>query len=54
MVRTSYEVRFVLVQYAEMDFHSASTLKQQSMGRHVAQLGFASLIMSQPFFGFTV
>ena len=33
------EVRFVLDQHAELDFYSASSLKQQSAGRHVAQLG---------------
>jgi hypothetical protein len=30
------EVRFVLDQHAELDFYSASSLKQQSAGRHVA------------------
>jgi hypothetical protein len=45
MARTSYfqwdvdEVHFVLDQYAELDFYSASSLKQQSAGRHVAPLG---------------
>jgi hypothetical protein len=29
------EVRFVLDQHAELDFYSASSLKQQSAGRHV-------------------
>jgi hypothetical protein len=33
------EVRFVLDQHAELDFYSASSLKQQSTGRHVAPLG---------------
>jgi hypothetical protein len=28
------EVHFVLDQHAELDFHSASSLKQQSAGRH--------------------
>ena len=32
------EVRFVLDQYGLLDFHSASSLKQQSAGRHVAPL----------------
>jgi hypothetical protein len=32
-------VRFVLDQHAELDFYSASSLKQQSAGRHVAPLG---------------
>jgi hypothetical protein len=30
---------FVLDQHAELDFHSASSLKQQSADRHVAPLG---------------
>jgi hypothetical protein len=30
------EVRFVQDQHDELDFYSASTLKQQSAGRHVA------------------
>ena len=30
------EVRFVLDKHAELDFYSASLLKQQSAGRHVA------------------
>jgi hypothetical protein len=34
-----YEIRFVLDQHAELDFHSASSLKQQSAGRHIAPLG---------------
>ena len=29
------DVRFVLDQHAELDFYSASSLKQQSVGRHV-------------------
>ena len=33
------EVRFVLDQHAELDFYSASSMKQQSAGRHVAPLG---------------
>jgi hypothetical protein len=32
-------VRFVLDQHAELDFYSASSLKQQSTDRHVAPLG---------------
>ena len=51
-------VRFVLDQHAELDFYSASSLKQQSAGRHVAPLGHIFLIPSQPvfvsfFFGLT-
>jgi hypothetical protein len=29
------EIHFVLDQHAELDFYSASSLKQQSAGRHV-------------------
>ena len=42
------EFRFLLDQHAELDFYSASTLKQQSAGRHVAPLGHIILILSQP------
>jgi hypothetical protein len=40
----------VLDQYAEMDFYSANSLKQQSAVRHVAPLGHIILILSQPIF----
>jgi hypothetical protein len=43
------EVRFVLDQHAELDFFSASSMKQQSAGRYVALLGH--IIQSQPVFG---
>ena len=43
-------VRFVLDQHAELDFYSASSLKQQSTDRHVALLGHIILIPSQPVF----
>jgi hypothetical protein len=33
------EVRFVLDQHTELDFYSASSLKQQPAGRHVTPLG---------------
>jgi hypothetical protein len=33
------EVRFVLDQHTELDFYSASSLKQQSADRHLAPLG---------------
>jgi hypothetical protein len=33
------EVHCVLDQHAELDFYSASSLKQQSASRHVAPLG---------------
>ena len=36
------EVCFVLDQHAELDFYSASSLKQQSAGRHVAPHDFDS------------
>jgi hypothetical protein len=41
------DVRFVLDQYAELDFYSASSLKQQSAGRHVVPLWHIILILSQ-------
>ena len=44
------EVHFVLDQHAELDFYNASSLKQQSAGRHVAPLGHIILIPSQPVF----
>jgi len=44
------EVRFVLDQHAELDFYSASSLKQQSADRHVAPLGHIILIPNQPVF----
>ena len=40
------EIRFVLDQHAELGV--ASSLKQQSAGRHVAPLGHIILISSQP------
>jgi hypothetical protein len=43
-------VRFVLDQHAELDFYSASSLKQQSSGRRVAPLGHIILIPSWPVF----
>jgi hypothetical protein len=42
------EVRFILDQHAKLDFHSASSLKQQCADRHVAPLGHIILIPSQP------
>jgi hypothetical protein len=44
------EVHFVLDQRAELDFYSASSLKQQSAGRHVIPLWHIILISSQPVF----
>jgi len=46
--RDDDEVRFVSDQHAELDFYSASSLKQQSTGRHVAPLEHIILIPSQP------
>jgi hypothetical protein len=39
-----------LDQHAELDFYSASSLKQPSAGWHVAPLGHIILIQSQPVF----
>jgi hypothetical protein len=44
------EVRFVLNQHAELDFYSASSLKQQSAGRNVTPFGHIIPIPSQPIF----
>jgi hypothetical protein len=44
------EVRFVLDQFALLDFYSARSLKQQSARRHVAPLGHIILIPGQPVF----
>jgi hypothetical protein len=44
------EVDFVQDQHADLDLYSASSLKQQSAGRHVAPLGQIILIPSQPVF----
>ena len=44
------DARFVLDQHAELDFYSASSLKQRSAGRHVAPLGHIILNPSQPVF----
>jgi len=44
------DVCFELDQYAELDFYSASSLKQQSADRHVATLEHIILIPNQPFF----
>jgi hypothetical protein len=51
MARTSYiwwdEVSFVLDQQAYLDLYSASSLKHQSAGRHVALSGHIILIPNQ-------
>jgi hypothetical protein len=44
----------VLDQHAQLDyFHNASSLKQQSVSRHVAPLGHIIVIPSQPVFAFS-
>ena len=47
------KIRFVLHKHAELDLYNASSLKQQSGGRHVAQLGHIILIPSQPVFTYS-
>jgi len=47
------KIGFVLDQHTELDFHSASSLKQQSADRHVAPLGHIILIPSQQDFAFS-
>jgi hypothetical protein len=55
MARTSYvrwddnHVRFVLEQHAQLNFDSASSLKQTSAGIPVAPLGHIILILSAAF-----
>jgi hypothetical protein len=43
-----YIQHFVLDPHADMDFYSASSLKQQSTGRHVAPLGHNYFDFEQP------
>ena len=56
MTKTSYiqwvdhDVCFVLDQHNELDFHSSTSLQQQSAGRHVAPLRHIILILNQPVF----
>ena len=42
------DVHFILDQHAEFDFLVLNSVKQQSMGRHVASLRHNILMMSQP------
>jgi hypothetical protein len=42
--------RFVLDQHAELDFYTASSLKEQSTSRHVAPIGQIFQIPTQPVF----
>ena len=44
------DVRILLDKHADLDLYSASSLQQQSVGRHVAQLGHIILILRQPGF----
>ena len=44
------DVHFVLDQHTDLDIYNAISLKQQSAGTHVAPLGHATLIPSQPVF----
>ena len=60
MTRTCYndwndddDVRLVPDQHAYLDLYSASSLKQQSAGRHVAPLEHIHLIQSQQVFVLT-
>ena len=48
--RDDDKVHFVLDQHAELDFYSASSLKQQSADRHVAPTGHNMPIQIQPVF----
>ena len=48
------EVHFAQDQHAELDFYSASSLKQQSAGRHVVPLGHIILIPSRPVFALSL
>jgi hypothetical protein len=44
------EVRFVLDQNAKLDFYNASSLKQQSAGRHVAPLRHIIIVISTTYY----
>jgi hypothetical protein len=44
------DVSFVLDQHAKLDLYNASSLNQQSAGRHVISLVHIILIPSQPVF----
>ena len=48
--RDDDDVRFVLDQHTYLDVYSASSLKQQSVERHVVPLGHIILILNQPVF----
>jgi hypothetical protein len=46
-------VCFVLNQHAELDFYNGSSLKQQTVSKHVTLLGHIILILRQPVFALT-
>ena len=48
------DVHFVLDQHDLLEFYSANSLKDQSVGRHVAPLGQIILVASQTVFTFTL
>ena len=48
------EVRFVLDEHAKLDFHSASSLKQRSSGRHVVPRVHIIMIPSRPVFALSL
>jgi hypothetical protein len=48
------EVGFVLDQHPELDFYSANSLKQQSVDRHVTQLGHIIPIPRHPVFALLI
>jgi hypothetical protein len=50
---TFYEILMMSNLMTDMDFHFASSLKQQSTSKHVAPLGHIILIPSQPAFART-
>jgi hypothetical protein len=47
------ELRFVLDHHAELDFNSASSLKQRYAGRYVAPIGHIIMIPSQQVFAYS-
>ena len=47
-LRLDDDIRFAIDQYAHRDFYIDSSLKQQSVGRHVVPLRHIILIPSQP------
>ena len=47
------DAHFAIDQHAELDFHSASLLQQQSTGRDTAPLGHILPSPSQPVFALT-